>query len=465
MVPRAAARYDVTVILGLGIDVASIERIAAVLTQHGDRMWTRILTEGEQAALGKRRDRATALAGRWAAKEAAVKAFSGRAGALWHDFEVRAGAIGRAPNAVSRPGGPRSRTHGGRAGDGLDHPRRGGHRRGRRLGGGLKPVLSRAEMRAFEPLRDRHLSRAGARPVENAGRGAAEFIASMSDEDTAIVVVCGAGNNGGDGWVVGRHLWSRGLDVRCILAVPEEQVTGDARVNFDAYVGIGAPLIRAPSEHQVDELERALARATILIDGLFGTGLARPIEGYLKHVIELLNRAPGRRVALDIPSGVDADSGAELGIAVRADDTVTFGAMKLGLLAPVGARLAGRVHVVDLGVPLGIVEHVGHSAEIISSAEVSSSIIPRAANTYKHSAGSVLVVAGSRGKLGAALIVGHGALRAGAGLVTLASWPEAIDALESRVVELMTTRLESHRCRGFDQSCPRGPVLRPGWSC
>ena len=125
-----------------------------------------------------------------------------------------------------------------------------------------------------------------------------------------------------------------------------------------------------------------------------------------------------------------------------ADDTVTFGAMKLGLLAPVGARLAGRVHVVDLGVPLGIVEHVGHSAEIISSAEVSSWITPRAANTYKHSAGSVLVVAGSRGKLGAALIVGHGALRAGAGLVTLASWPEAIDALESRVVELMTTRLD-----------------------
>ena len=82
--------------------------------------------------------------------------------------------------------------------------------------------------------------------MENAGRGAADFIASMSDHAGVIVVVCGAGNNGGDGWVVGRHLWSRGLDVRCILAVPEERVTGDARVNFDAYVGIGAPLIRAP---------------------------------------------------------------------------------------------------------------------------------------------------------------------------------------------------------------------------
>ena len=94
MVPRRGARYDATVILGLGIDVASIERIAAVLAQHGDRMWTRILTEGERTALGKRRDRATALAGRWAAKEAAVKAFSGRAGALWHDFEVGRGPLG-----------------------------------------------------------------------------------------------------------------------------------------------------------------------------------------------------------------------------------------------------------------------------------------------------------------------------------------------------------------------------------
>ena len=279
MVPRGAARYDVTVILGLGIDVASIERIAAVLTQHGDRMWTRILTEGEQAALGKRRDRATALAGRWAAKEAAVKAFSGRAGALWHDFEVGQGPLGEPRNAVSRPGGPRGRTHGGRAGDGLDYTRRGGRRRGRRLGGGLKPVLSRAEMRAFDRYAIDTCRVPGLVLMENAGRGAAEFIASMSDEATAIVVVCGAGNNGGDGWVVGRHLWSRGLDVRCILAVPEERVTGDARVNFDAYVGIGAPLVRAPSEHQVDELERALAGATILIDGLFGTGLAPPHRG------------------------------------------------------------------------------------------------------------------------------------------------------------------------------------------
>ena len=178
-----------------------------------------------------------------------------------------------------------------------------------------------------------------------------------------------------------------------------------------------------------------------MVDALFGTGLARPIEGYLKHVIELLNRAPGRRVAIDIPSGVDADSGAELGIAVRADDTVTFGAMKLGLLAPVGARLAGRFTSSTWGFRSALSNTWGTLPRSFRLPRSRRGSPPRS-QPYKHSAGSVLVVAGSRGKLGAALIVGHGALRAGAGLVTLASWPEAIDALESRVVELMTTRLD-----------------------
>ena len=175
---------------------------------------------------------------------------------------------------------------------------------------------------------------------------------------------------------------------------------------------------------------------------IFGTGLARPIEGHLKDVIEVINQFDTHRVALDIPSGLDADSGTPLGVAVRAHDTVTFGCLKMGLLTPEGARLAGNVHVVDLGVPPMVLAHVGHVAEVIERDTVASWIARRETNVHKHAAGSVLCVAGSRGKLGAALLLGHGALRAGAGLVTIASWPEAIDALESRVVELMSARID-----------------------
>src|SRR5262249_21448042 len=151
------------------------------------------------------------------------------------------------------------------------------------------------------------------------------------------------------------------------------------------------------------------------------------------QIVGAINRASVHRVALDIPSGVDADTGAPLGVAVRAHDTVTFACLKMGLLTPDGAKHAGRVHVVDLGVPRVVVDQVGHVAEVIERAAVASWLKPREVDVHKHAAGNLLAVAGSVGKLGAALLVGRGALRAGAGLVTLACWSDAAPALESRV--------------------------------
>jgi NAD(P)H-hydrate epimerase len=280
--------------------------------------------------------------------------------------------------------------------------------------------------------------------MENAGRGAADVIAGIvNGDDSHIVVVCGAGNNGGDGFAVARHLLSRGYHVHCFLTARSEKVTGDARINHDAYIDLGGEYTELPEDSDLGPLENELANATMTIDALFGTGLARPIEGHLKDVIEVINQFDTRRVALDIPSGLDADTGTPLGTAVQAHDTVTFGALKMGLLTPEGARLSGRVHVVDLGVPPIVLAEVGHVAEVIGSETVASWIVPREANVHKHAAGSVLGVAGSEGKLGAALLIGRGALRAGAGLVTIASWPEAIKAIESRVVELMTTSIDT----------------------
>jgi NAD(P)H-hydrate epimerase len=186
----------------------------------------------------------------------------------------------------------------------------------------------------------------------------------------------------------------------------------------------------------------------------------------LAEVVAIMNRGGAHRVSLDVPSGLDADTGMPLGDAVRADDTVTFGCLKLGLLTPDGARLAGRVHLVDLGVPAIVLEKVGHVAEVVESSTVASWISPRAADVHKHAAGSVLCIAGSAGKLGAALLVGRAALRAGAGLVTLASWPDAVQALELRVVELMSTRIDRADIAGsLDRALAgkRTVVIGPGF--
>jgi NAD(P)H-hydrate epimerase len=340
------------------------------------------------------------------------------------------------------------------------------------------PVLTRAQMRAFDRYAIEACHVPGVVLMENAGRGAADVISAMiaaracvattrrnkADPDfpvrpvptpgqpaaypldAAIVVVCGAGNNGGDGFAVARHLLARGADVEVLLAGSSEKVMGDARVNHDAYIDLGGRFRELPLGSDLEPLQGALERADFVIDALFGTGLDRPIQGPLCDVIAAINASRARVVALDIPSGLDADSGAPLGTAVLADDTVTFGHLKIGLLTPDGARLAGNVHVVDLGVPdPPILAHVGHVAEVIDPRTAAASLAPREANVHKHAAGNVLVVAGSAGKVGAALLTARSAIRSGAGLVTVCTWPDAATSLELRVTEVMTARIDPAR--------------------
>lgn len=335
------------------------------------------------------------------------------------------------------------------------------------------PVLSRAQMRDFDKFAVESCNVPGVVLMENAGRGAADVLSAMIAErqartDTSpgqrrfptrhvaapgqparyplhakVVVVCGAGNNGGDGYVVARHLMARGADVEVFLAASSEKVTGDARINHDAYIDLGGRLTQLPRGAEGPDFETALEEADFIVDAIFGTGLDRPIRGHLLDMISAINASKARVVALDVPSGLDADSGSPLGASVHADDTVTFAHLKIGLLTPEGARLAGNVHVVDLGVPDGLIlAHVGHMAEVIRPENVGAMLTPREANVHKHVAGNVLIVAGSSGKVGAALLTAHAALRAGAGLATVCTWPDAKAALESRVVEVMTAGID-----------------------
>ena len=307
----------------------------------------------------------------------------------------------------------------------------------------MKPVLSREQARAFDAHVIEQAKVPGLLLMENAGRGAADVIVSVLGrkvEGARVVVVCGTGNNGGDGFVIARHLLARAASVRAFRVGFVARLTGDARVNYDAYLGVGGSMSDLTSEADLAALRDALASADVVVDALFGTGLDRPIGGRTVDIVKRMSDVRGKRVAVDVPSGLDANTGATLGTCFVADVTVTFGHHKLGLLTPGGARVAGAVHLVDLGVPASLAPGEP-AARLLERADVSRLLAPRGLDVHKHGAGHVAVLGGSEGKVGAPLMVARAALRTGAGLATVVSWGECQAALHARVLEEMSAAI------------------------
>jgi NAD(P)H-hydrate epimerase len=295
-------------------------------------------------------------------------------------------------------------------------------------------------MRAFDAVAIEDCAVPGVLLMENAGRGATDILEREllggSASGKRVTVVCGTGNNGGDGFVIARHLLLRGAVPEVVLVGDRSRVSGDARVNLAALEGVGVAIGGEES------LRGALENARVVVDALFGTGLDRPLADSHTAVVEAMNGASAARFSVDLPSGLDANTGACLGAAVEATVTATFAHYKLGLLTPGGARLAGRVFVTDIGVPAMLHTRVGHTAHLFERSDAVRNLPPRVRSAHKNTSGHVAVFAGSAGKAGAALLVAQGALRAGAGLVTLATWPETARVIEGRLLEVMVSALD-----------------------
>lgn len=303
----------------------------------------------------------------------------------------------------------------------------------------MRFILNREQIRAYDRLATERFKVPGLILMENAGRGAAEIIRKLiaAKKRANIAIVCGTGNNGGDGFVVARHL-QNDANVRCVLIGESSGIKGDALFNFQAMLASGIFVGKA------DDLRHELAVADIIVDALFGTGLSRPLDTALTAIADAINAAGAIRIALDLPSGLDADTGGVLGRAVRADHTVTFAHPKPGLFTPEGNIHSGQIHCVPLGVAdEKILELTGFTARLIGAETVIRNFTPRDAKTYKHRAGDVLVIAGSPGKTGAAKLVAEATLRAGAGLATICTWREALPAFEKEVKEIMLMPLDS----------------------
>lgn len=312
------------------------------------------------------------------------------------------------------------------------------------------PLLTREAVRALDADAIEG-GVAGLVLMENAGHRAAEAIRTrFTDSLGAVLCLGGSGQNGGDAWVVARHLASAGVRVRAVLVGSTEKVGGDARPNLEALAHVGVPFV-ACDAHEV-----SLAGATLVVDGLFGTGLDRPIEGALASLIERIDAHGAPLVALDLPSGVDANTGAVLGVAPHAALTVTFAAHKRGLWQYPARRHVGEVVLASIGVPAPR----SADAMLVEDDDVATLLKRREADSHKGSAGHVLVLAGAPGKTGAALLAGHGALRGGAGLVTIGT--RAPDALDAKLVELMSAQVDGEDAARDAMRGKDAVVLGPG---
>ncbi|OQX19684.1 MAG: hypothetical protein BWK76_03745 [Desulfobulbaceae bacterium A2] len=302
--------------------------------------------------------------------------------------------------------------------------------------------------------------------MENAGRGAVEALVRRYGPVTGrpLAIFCGPGNNGGDGLVMARHLHQLGAHPLILLLAEAEHLRGDAAVNLRIVRQLELPLweitgLEALQQAQQHLMARHHASPFIcLVDALFGTGLTRVLTGVASDGVQLINTM--RRelacpvLAVDIPSGLDADTGRVQGACVGADLTVTFGLPKPGLLHHGGGGRVGRLELVDIGIPAAVVASAGIRTELLTPATMAALAPRRPVDAHKGTCGHLLLLAGSRGKTGAAILAALAGLRAGAGLVTLAAPRELLPIYAGALPEAMTLPLASNDClTGDDWPC------------
>jgi NAD(P)H-hydrate epimerase len=306
----------------------------------------------------------------------------------------------------------------------------------------MLPVLGAEEMRRVDRRAIEVLGISGADLMENAGRGASDVIFAWLAElgkrrGGRVAVVCGKGGNGGDGFVVARRLRQRGVRVGVWLAVPPSEITGDAAGKLAALQQAGIRPRRIDDEAQ---LAGALAAADVVVDALLGTGARGKPSGAIAAAIERINASGRPAAALDIPSGLPADGEPPPGPVVRAALTTTFAGLKRALVTGPGLDLAGRITVVPIGVPPDEVRR-GIATFLLEAADVAALLPPRPRRAHKGTYGHLLVVAGSRGKTGAAALSARAAMRAGAGLVTVATAASQQPVVAALLLEAMTEAL------------------------
>ncbi|MFQ5850335.1 MAG: NAD(P)H-hydrate dehydratase [Candidatus Binatia bacterium] len=320
-------------------------------------------------------------------------------------------------------------------------------------------VVTAQEMRELDRLTIEKYGVPSLTLMERAGKGVFRALLDRfrSALKGGVLVVAGKGNNGGDGLVVARHLKKKRVPCEVILLTRKEELSGDAAENLRAYLKARGKVYEVDRE-SLPVLSQRLEGRRLLVDAILGTGLKQEVRGLYADVIEMMNASGLPIVAVDIPSGLDADRGTPLGVAIQAELTVTFGYPKLGQVIYPGLSHVGELVVVDIGIPPKAVEEVAPRTELMEEKDVRWLVPSREADTHKGTYGHLLVMAGSRGKTGAAILACRAAMRVGTGLVTLAAPRSLNDIFACSLVESMTEALGDQSEDGLE------PLTDQGWA-
>ena len=315
-------------------------------------------------------------------------------------------------------------------------------------------VLTAAEMREVDRLTSERYSIPSLQLMETAGSRVADAcchaIDRASAEPTRIAVLCGKGNNGGDGFVAARHLQSSGTTVTLYLFSEPRELQGDAATNFHRWTAIGNHVVAITNEASWQTAWPEVSNATVIVDAIFGTGFRGAASGVIANAISTINRRsknataarPALILAVDAPSGLPSDGEPAEGPVLYAHKTVTFTAPKPGQLISRDAVAVGMLEVADIGSPSLLVEEIGHGAlRWVEPQEFAQLPLVRSVDSHKGLYGHALIAAGSLGKSGAAVMAAYAALRAGAGLVTVATPEPVLPVVAAAHPEIMTEPL------------------------
>jgi ADP-dependent NAD(P)H-hydrate dehydratase / NAD(P)H-hydrate epimerase len=306
-------------------------------------------------------------------------------------------------------------------------------------------ILNAEQMREADRRAIQEIGIASLVLMENAGRQVVAAVESLYPDlsERRIAIVCGKGNNGGDGFVVARTLQQRGFDVSVFVIGRLTEIKGDARINLEILGRIGQTVVEVADETAWELHGAEITGHDLIIDAMFGTGLSAPLDGFFETVVGDINDAGVPIVSIDIPSGMSADTSDLIGDAIEATVTVTLAAPKLPLVLPPAEMTAGEVVIADIGIPADVIEQLeGPRIELMTREQMRPIIQPRSPEAHKGDFGRVLVVAGSMGKAGAAVLCAQGAMRAGAGLVTVASPKSCQPTIAAHAAEYMTEGLD-----------------------
>lgn len=302
-------------------------------------------------------------------------------------------------------------------------------------------VVTAEEMRQIDKQTIEKIGIPGIVLMEAAANAVFRSIQTNFPECRNVGIIIGKGNNGGDGLALARLLSHEGYTIHIVLVSSPDRFAGDALTNLHAAQNLRFPMVEVLSESELKNLDNEIASCDLIVDAIFGTGLRGGIEGYIKDIIDRLNAVDHPILAIDLPSGLNADTGAVEGACIRAHRTVTLGLPKRGMLLFPGVQTVGAMEIADIGFPRRVVESQGIQANWTQPSQVANWIPPRPAYSHKGSYGRVFVLAGSTGMTGAAVLASQAALRAGAGLVTLGI-PKSLNTIvEAKLSEVMTIPL------------------------